>query len=168
MSTLDINHFLERLLPLDTRHFFTWTGNEKTYRIIFSDGQEHENVTPDMLFDAAKKLEAPEEFLSGQIKKAHFNMYEMYKTSINVSHFIAEAIASLVDIDIEIITETEENVDVIAKHTTLLKTENMEAISTYVRDCYGPDEDDATKELNIFFGKLDKNSKAPKLFYWES
>mgnify|MGYP000551307785 CR=1 FL=1 len=168
MSTLDINHFLERLLPLDTRHFFTWTGNEKTYRVIFSDGQEHENVTRDMLFDAAKKLEAPEEFLSGQIKKAHFKMYEQYQTSINVIHFVAEAITSLVDIDINVIKETDDNVDVMAKPATLLTTENKEAISTYVRDCYGPDEDDAEEELNEFFAKLDPNSQVPTLFYWEA
>ncbi|MCG9575467.1 hypothetical protein L1D14_04370 [Vibrio tubiashii] len=74
-----LSKFLNQLLPLKTRYFFTWTGNLKTYRIVFTNGEVHEDVTIEMLFDAAALLNAPTEFLSGRITRAHFNMYELAK-----------------------------------------------------------------------------------------
>ena len=75
--------FFQKLLHIKTRHFFTWSGSKKTYRLIFTNGDIHKNITKEMLFNAAKKLNAPSHLLSGVVKRAHFRMYEL--STINLS-----------------------------------------------------------------------------------
>ncbi|HCV01132.1 hypothetical protein WE348_21680 (plasmid) [Alteromonas macleodii] len=77
-KTNELEMLLRQLLGIKTRYFFTWTGDQKTYRLLFSNGEVHKDVTQDMLLDAAKALGAPKEALTSGIKRFHFPLYELY------------------------------------------------------------------------------------------
>ena len=76
------NDIFERIKNFKTRYFFTWTGEQKTYCIMLTDGTTISNVTSEMLYDAAKALNADPTYIDDGIKRGHFLMFELYVTQV--------------------------------------------------------------------------------------